>query len=133
MTEVRTTKLLEKIFAEIVTEAEANPRFAARLLSALEAPSGQSDAKHSHRRSPAILDPFALYAESEETLRRQVERLSVEQLKDIVAEYGMDRTKLVMKWKTPARIIDSIVQTVEARARKGDAFRGDKSTRTATP
>jgi hypothetical protein len=46
----------------------------------------------------------------------------LEQLKDIVADYGMGPGKLVMKWKTPDRIIGRIVELSLARAVKGDVF-----------
>lgn len=42
----------------------------------------------------------------------------------MVAHYGMDPRRLVMKWKTTDRVIGHIVETVESRARKGDVFRG---------
>jgi len=47
----------------------------------------------------------------------------LEQLKDIVADYGMDPGKLVMKWKSSDKVIDRIVEISLARAQKGDAFR----------
>lgn len=64
--------------------------------------------------------------------------LSVEELKDIVAEHGMDSAKLAMRWKKPAKLIDLIVAKVDARARKGYAFpndsdRGESGTETARP
>jgi len=68
------------------------------------------------------LDPFAVYAQGEVELRRQLAQLSVEELKDIVAEHGMDPTKLALKWKTPERLIDVICQRVSDRVHKGQAF-----------
>jgi hypothetical protein len=47
----------------------------------------------------------------------------MEELKDIVAEHGMDSRKLAMKWKTPDRLIDLIVETVRERVTKGNVFR----------
>jgi hypothetical protein len=78
------------------------------------------------RRTPAVLDPVALARQSEAILRRDLAALNVEQLKDVVAENGMDPGKLVMKWKDSARIIDRIVDLSMARSTKGDAFRADK-------
>ena len=73
---------------------------------------------------PMPIDPFAAHGFGQEPeLRRQLEQLDAEQLKDIIAEHGMDRAKLAMRWKTCARLIDLIVETVAARAKKGDAFR----------
>lgn len=87
---------------------------------------GADDARKGGRRTPAILDPVALARQSEEILRRDLSALDIEQLKDVVAQHGMDPGKLVMKWKDTARIIDRIVELSIARSTKGDAFRADK-------
>jgi hypothetical protein len=58
-------------------------------------------------------------------LRARLAGLSIEQLRDIVAEHGMDPGKLVIKWKSADRIIDGIVEMSMARAQKGDAFRSE--------
>jgi hypothetical protein len=50
-------------------------------------------------------------------------KLDIEQLRDVVADYGMDTGKLVIKWRTPDRIIDRIVEVSRQRAHKGSAFR----------
>lgn len=76
-----------------------------------------------HRRAPALFDPFAAYAQSEHMLRQRLNGLHIEQLKDMVAEHGMDSSKLAMKWKAPGRLVELIVGTVRERSRKGDAFR----------
>jgi hypothetical protein len=55
-------------------------------------------------------------------LRQSLAPLNLEQLKDIIADYGMDPSKLAMKWKTPKRIIDRIVEVSLGRAAKGDVF-----------
>jgi hypothetical protein len=78
------------------------------------------------RRTPAVLDPLALARQDEGALRRALSSLDIEQLKDVVAQYGMDPGKLVMKWKDTGRIIDRIVELSLARSTKGDAFRADK-------
>lgn len=76
-----------------------------------------------NRRAPAPFDPYLVYEQGEPALRMRLGELDTEVLKDIVAEYGMDAGKLVLKWKTKARILEHIVTTVQARAKKGDAFR----------
>ena len=125
-------------FVKVVSdEADRNPDFAERLRKALDsspAPRGKSirrpvrDAgsisrRPANRRSPAVLDPVMIAQRGEDPLRKSLESLALEQLKDIVADYGMDQRRLVMKWKTPARVIDHIVEVSVSRARKGDAFR----------
>ncbi len=75
------------------------------------------------RRAPAVLDPVELASRGESALREGLRVLTLEQLRDIVAEYGMDSGKLVMKWKDIDRVTDRIVELALARAIKGDAFR----------
>jgi hypothetical protein len=62
--------------------------------------------------------------EGEIALIRRLQELDLESLKDIVAEHGMDRSKLAMKWRKTDRLVDLIVETVSARSSKGNAFRG---------
>ena len=72
-----------------------------------------------------MLDPIDLARQGEASLREQLAELDLERLLDIVAQYGMDPAKLVMKWKDKERVIERIVETSIARATKGDAFRQD--------
>ncbi|TCM80016.1 hypothetical protein EV216_12154 [Rhodovulum steppense] len=71
------------------------------------------------------LDPVSVAREGEAALRERLAALSFEQLRDIVADYGMDPGKLVMKWKDQARVLDRIVEVSISQAAKGDAFRAD--------
>jgi hypothetical protein len=115
---------LKAIFDEVLTEAESNPAFAERLRVALGEAEPIPPKRGRRRRTPALLDPVkVLESEGEVTLRDRLGTLDIEQLKDIVAEYGMDQAKLVMKWNTASRIADHIVTTAVHRAKKGDAFR----------
>lgn len=120
---------LQGLVRTIVEEAERNPDFARRVEKSLgmggEGIPAQSDRNMKggrNRRSPAVLDPIDAARHGEAALRQSLAVLSLEQLKDVVADYGMDPGKLVMKWKTPQRIIDRIVEFSMARAVKGDVF-----------
>jgi hypothetical protein len=76
--------------------------------------------KRPHRRAPGVLDPFTVFGESgEEGLRSRLAELSLDQLRDIVAEHGMDSDRLAMRWKDPKRVIDRIVERVATRRAKG--------------
>jgi truncated hemoglobin YjbI len=125
MTEDRTPSGIEKltaIFTAIVDEAKVNSRLAERITAALADPAPASGRKGG-RRTPARLDPFEIFETGEQALRSALADLDVEQLKDVIAQYGMDAARLAMKWKTPDRLVTLIVDTVKARARKGNVFK----------
>ena len=125
-------------FVKVVSDqAEQNPEFAEQLRAVFKRaiPTGSAKTappvrtvvskvrRPANRRPPAILDPVALALQGEKVLRAELAPLTLDQLKDIVADYGMDREKLVMKWKTPNRVLDRIVEISIGRAHKGDVFR----------
>lgn len=118
-------KALQDLMKAVIEEANRNPEFAKQLEAALglePKPEKEDSGRGAHRRAAAVLDPISLAREGEDVLRSSLEPLTLEQLKDIVAEYGMDPGKLVMKWKTADRVIDRIVEYSVARAKKGEAF-----------
>ena len=124
-------KLLELARA-VADEAERNAAFAQKLEGVLGLDHGRGDGKGTkrarsrRRRTPAAFDPVAvLRVEGAPGLRSRLSGLDLEQLKDMVAQYGMDPGKLVMKWKTWDRVVDRIVEMSVNRAQKGDAFRED--------
>ena len=129
---------LNRLIRVVIEEAERNPDFEAALDDALDSTSSKrkptkaeaigqvanGDVKRGkNRRAPAALDPVQVVRDGEPALRSALEKLPLEQLRDIVAEYGMDPGRLVMKWNTPERVIDRIIEMSIARAHKGSAFR----------
>jgi hypothetical protein len=123
---VRLRSVLNGLVRAVVDEADRNPEFAQRLEESLGLISTESNGNRprgsSSRRTPAILNPIELACKGEAVLRERLAGLDLEQLKDVVADFGMDQGKLVMKWKTPQRIIDRIVEVSMVRAVKGDVF-----------
>lgn len=133
---------LQRVIDAVANEAARSRRFARALKEALANPSnelpddggrGESRAtspqrrRARNRRPPGVIDPFAAYSEGgEPNLRGVLQRLDLEQLRDIVAEHGMDNDRLAMKWKDEQRVIDRIVDRVVARSAKGSAFRGTR-------
>ncbi|QQP94999.1 hypothetical protein [Lysobacter enzymogenes] len=131
--------ILNRVVRAVIEEAERNPDFESALIEALSPASakrkGSKDGggkpatevddikRGKNRRNPAAFDPVQLIRDGEPVLRRALEKLSLEQLRDIVADYGMDPGRLVMKWNTPERVVDRIVEMSVARAQKGNAFR----------
>jgi hypothetical protein len=110
---------VDAVVKVIAEQARRDPKFLAALERALEAPRHRSN-----RRPSAVVDPFDMLRSSGvDGLRDQLATLSLDQLRDIVAEYRIEPYTLAMKWKTPSRVIDLIVDTIEQRSRKGEAFR----------
>lgn len=127
-------KLLE--LARIVADqAERDPEFAERLTAFLgfeqsqrKKRSAQSSAasRPKNRRCAAILDPVAVIREEgEDVLRSRLSELSLDQIRDIVADHSMDPDKKAMTWKDTKRVVERIVQIALNRSQKGDAFRAD--------
>lgn len=128
---------LSRAFETILEEARRRPEFAERLAKALNAgaaprssslaprPAKSPAGRGRNRRSRPVLDPLQLYSDGEDRLREGLAGLSIEQLKDIVAEHGMDTRRLAMRWKRRDRLEELIVTTVRTRLAKGSAFRED--------
>lgn len=121
---------LTRLFTVVAAEAGRTSRFANSLSRAVRVPdlatSGETGKgkRPGNRRKPGPFDPFAVYAEGQEPgLRTRLDVLSLEELRDIVAEHGMDTDRLAMKWKDPRRVVERIVERVMERTWKGSAFR----------
>lgn len=116
---------LDRMFGAVADEACANEAFADRLAGALaEASLHPGPRPRGSRRDRGPWDPFEVYAQhGEARLRERLSSLELEQLRDIVAEHGMDTDRLAMKWRDPGRVVDRIIDRVVDRAAKGDAFR----------
>jgi hypothetical protein len=119
-------RTLARLVTAVAGEAERNTRLAKALYAAIAVPedSETDHSKRPHRRASGVLDPFAVYSDAgEDGLRARLGELSLDQLRDIVAEHGMDNDRLAMRWKDPTRVIDRIVERVTTRLTKGSAFR----------
>ena len=125
--------VLRRLVQVIAEEARNNPEFDKKLREviqptppsqiSLRLPVNQRGTRTSNRRASAILDPILVIKDGDEsTLRKRLEVLSVNQLKDIIAQYGMDSDRLAMKWRKADRLIDRIVEVANSRAHKGEAF-----------
>ena len=132
------SRRLSVLFDVLLEEVERNPDLAERIERAFNVETVEQEAtaevaekrgapkratRAKNRRTPAVLDPVALVQEGVDELVKSLRALELEQLRDIVAEYGMDPQRLVMKWKTKDKVIEHIVAMAQQRARKGEAFR----------
>ena len=122
-------KKMKTLFSAIMDEAEHNDEFANKICAIFNSELVETKSKEdsgekrsANRRDKAVLDPVKMAGEG--TLTREIlEKLSEKELKDIIADYGMDSSKLAMKWKDRERLIQLIMDTAVRRASKGDAFR----------
>ncbi|MFH5209121.1 hypothetical protein [Antrihabitans spumae] len=121
--------VLADLITVVANEADRNSRFARQLSAALLGDRKETVTTRPHnakraRRNPGPWDPNTVYADvGEGGLRSRLETLDLEQLRNIVAEHGMDTDRLAMKWRNPERVIDRILERVVNRATKGDGFR----------
>lgn len=133
---MKVRKVLLDLARVVADQAERDPAFAEEIAAALGLGERHGDRSPAPKRTPnagrprnrrpaAVLDPIALVREGEAALRSRLAALSLDQLRDIVADYGMDPGKLVMKWKDADRVADRIVEMSLTRAQKGDAFRSE--------
>lgn len=94
--------------------------------STSDAPAPDSPATEppKRRRQPSPLDPYAVAAsDGVEGLREQLQHLDVEQLKDIVAAYGMNNDRRAMGWTDHGRLVERILARTDFGATQGSAFR----------
>lgn len=113
----------------IIDEAEKNDEFAIALKKIFnnetivsKTNENEGTKRGANRRDKAVLDPIKL-AEEDRLSAEVLEILTDKELKDIIADYGMDPSKLAMKWKDKNRLIQLILDTSFRCALKGDAFR----------
>ena len=126
-------QILKDLTRAIIEEAQKNESFRIKIEDILSCQTDLSlrkaekkaskGGRAANRRDPAVLDPISLIAEGEDELVRHLNVLTDKELKDIIADFAMDPSKLAMKWKDRNRLISHIVDASRRRASKGDAFR----------
>jgi len=117
-------KKLKKLFDIIIQEYDNNESFRKKIEDLLEPkPEAKTEKKRKNKRTPAVLDPISLAEKDINELRIKLEELDIEKLKDIVSEFRLDPSRLVMKWKDKERIVEHIIKASLNRAEKGDVFR----------
>ncbi|WP_328812279.1 hypothetical protein [Rhodococcus sp. NBC_00297] len=74
-------------------------------------------------RAAAVLDPFRLYrTDGRDALQARLAALDLDQLRDIIHQFGMDPDKRAMKWKTISKVRERIVEQTEATRNRDRAF-----------
>lgn len=126
---MNTAKQLEELFNIILAEIKENKTFAQKVQGILNNQESNKESvavavvKKRNRRNPAILNPMDFVDRGEEELRKVLLGLEVEQLKDIIAEYGMDPGRKTSKWRKIDRFVNHIIEMTISRSQPGDAFR----------
>ena len=112
-----------KEISELITsEIFNNEEFALKMERILNGETATVVSKKKSRRSPAKLDPFHLLELGEDVLSKELEKLNIEELKDIVSEYGMDTSRLALKWKDRKRLEILIIDATKRKSSRGEAF-----------
>ena len=120
--------MLRKLIVVVIAEAGRNESFARELERVLtgkspDAAEANSEGKRKRRkRQPPVFNPMDI-GEEEGKLVERLHGLSVEQLRDIVAAYGMDPSGRALRWNQPDQLINFIREVSHRRVTKGDAFR----------
>jgi hypothetical protein len=103
---------LEQLFCLVLEQVRSDPEFAAKLETVLTPPRPPAPKRHR-----AEIDPFALYDQGwEAMLRQRLARLDVEQLRDVVHQYGLDPQERSSELKTHEQLSEWIVKVVLERA-----------------
>jgi hypothetical protein len=123
MTSEEKLKRLFSLFLRTVQSDEKLLTAVEEILAGDLAPAEPAKKRAKNRRNAALFDPFLIYQEGESVLTGRLGSLNIEELRDIVAEFGMDPAKLALKWKSTERLAEHILTTVKTRMTKGDAFR----------
>lgn len=138
---VDTATLLTKLFQVIADEAVRTPRFATAVTAALAVAAddvGGSEGRVVPKkltrqratpakkvaRQPGMFDPFeVLKVSGEEELFEKLSQLTVDQLRDIIAEQEIDTRKEAARKRSAGPIVVWTVERVKALASKGSVFR----------
>nr|WP_296777406.1 hypothetical protein [Rhodococcus sp. (in: high G+C Gram-positive bacteria)] len=106
----------------------SSSRTASTALSATPTPPSPGGSTPTRRTRPArtaaVFDPFeVLRNDGAGGLATQLDALELEQLRDIIHQYGMDPDKRAMKWKTISKVRERIVERAVSTSSRDNAFR----------
>lgn len=133
-------QLIAGLTRVIIDEADRSSRFAGALTgvidalrtndgvaAAVPAPAPRKRAaapKKRVARQPGAFDPFVIYRSSgDQALATRLGELTVDQLRDIIAEQELDTRKETGRKRKPEVLVAWIVERVEASENKGSVFR----------
>lgn len=115
-------KRIARFLKMIAARIEEHPEFLEGLdLADLPAPAPKKKAAPA---PPPDLDIMRIFfTEGAGQLHRRLETLELKELKAVIGAHGLDPSGLARNWRKPEKLIELIMQRVEARGRKGEVFR----------
>ena len=121
MSNEENAKRAARFLRTIAARIEEHPELLAGLdLADLPVPARKKKAAP----TPPALDVFQVFfAEGAAQLRRRLEMLELKDLKSLISRHGLDPSGLARNWRKQEKLIELIVQRMEARGRKGEVFR----------
>ncbi|TAL46787.1 hypothetical protein EPN87_04405 [archaeon] len=104
------SRLIAKALRKLAEEVEKNPSLIFN---------------DKNEKKEVYIDIFQIYANGGElSLRNEIEKLDIEDIKNIIRKNSFDSSKLAIKWKNKERLVDLIINKVSARSDKGKVFMG---------
>ena len=125
---------LSRLTAIVIEESARNSDFASKIQFVFAEPGScisEDDTSNEtsniqrrrNRRDPAVLNPFDMIPNDETKLVECLRSLTEKELKDIIAQFGLDPTNRSMQWRKKERLIQSILEATRRKTAKGNAFR----------
>jgi len=116
--------VIDLIVKRATDSAEQNPTTASPAESVPPTTKVQSETKAQpakRKRRPSPVNPYVVTRESGlDGLREQLATLDIEELKDVVVEYGWNYPPPATSQKNPAKIIDRIIENTRFETSRGE-------------
>lgn len=94
-----------------------------KISASLQAEEASDAKKPETDETPEIFNPIAVYLhEGQAILKEKLEVLDLKDLRKIIREYGLDKTRKSLNWKDKNRVIEKILERSKARATKGNSY-----------
>ena len=132
-------QLIAGLTRVVIDEAERSTRFAGALVGVIAALQTSDSAQPAPvaaprkraattakrvARQPGAFDPFVVYRETGSAgLSQRLDALTLDQLRDIIAEQELDTRKETGRKRKPEVLVAWIIERVEASENKGSVFR----------
>lgn len=117
---------LKEIIEIILEEAKKNKDFEEALKGALYREKSdlvKAKTKCRIKRESAKINPLIEVEKGENDLRQKLEELNIQELKNVIYDYGLDNMKNSVRWKKKEKFVNLIIEMSKKKISKGNAFR----------